>query len=161
LFRSTQFGDDVDRALRKSDGSNTYFANDISYHADKMARGAQMMIDVWGADHGGHVLRMQSAVKALGGKLDIVLCQIVHVLKDGEPVRMSKRAGNFITLRDLLDEVGRDAVRFKPGKTRFSTCNTPMPAAAACCGPQLKRTACCPRPISPRWSSAVCRMRRN
>jgi arginyl-tRNA synthetase len=112
LFRSTQFGDDVDRALRKSDGSNTYFANDISYHADKMARGAQVMIDVWGADHGGHVLRMQSAVKALGGKLDIVLCQIVHVLKDGEPVRMSKRAGNFITLRDLLDEVGRDAVRF-------------------------------------------------
>lgn len=112
LFRSTRFGDDVDRPLRKSDGSNTYFANDISYHADKMVRGAEVMIDVWGADHGGHVLRMQSAVKALGGKLDIVLCQIVHVLKNGEPVRMSKRAGNFITLRDLLEEVGRDAVRF-------------------------------------------------
>ena len=114
LFRATEFGDDVDRPLRKSDGSNTYFANDIAYHADKVARGAQDMIDVWGADHGGYVARMQAAVKALGAdaRLDVVLCQIVHVLKDGEPVRMSKRAGTFITLRDLLDEVGRDAVRF-------------------------------------------------
>jgi len=118
LFRATQFGDDVDRPLRKSDGSNTYFANDIAYHADKVRRGAQVMIDIWGADHGGYVSRMKSAVKALGDgtpaapTLDIVLCQIVHVLKDGEPVRMSKRAGTFITLRDLLDEVGRDAVRF-------------------------------------------------
>ncbi len=118
LFRATQFGDDVDRPLRKSDGSNTYFANDIAYHADKVKRGAQVMIDIWGADHGGYVSRMKSAVKALGDgtasapTLDIVLCQIVHVLKDGEPVRMSKRAGTFITLRDLLDEVGRDAVRF-------------------------------------------------
>ena len=112
LFRATAFGDDVDRPLRKSDGSNTYFANDIAYHADKLARGAQVMIDIWGADHGGYVPRMQAAVGALGGKLDVVLCQIVHVLKDGEPVRMSKRAGTFITLRDLLDEVGRDAVRF-------------------------------------------------
>jgi arginyl-tRNA synthetase len=118
LFRATQFGDDVDRPLRKSDGSNTYFANDIAYHADKVRRGAQVMIDIWGADHGGYVSRMKSAVKALGDgsaaapALDIVLCQIVHVLKDGEPVRMSKRAGTFITLRDLLDEVGRDAVRF-------------------------------------------------
>ncbi|MCC6717680.1 MAG: arginine--tRNA ligase, partial [Acetobacteraceae bacterium] len=112
------FGDDVDRPLRKSDGSNTYFANDIAYHADKIRRGAQIMIDIWGADHGGYVSRMKSAVKALGDgtpaapSLDIVLCQIVHVLKDGEPMRMSKRAGTFITLRDLLDEVGRDAVRF-------------------------------------------------
>jgi arginyl-tRNA synthetase len=112
LFRATQFGDDVDRPLRKSDGSNTYFANDISYHADKLRRGAKLMIDVWGADHGGYVSRLQSAVKALGGSLEIVLCQIVHVLKDGQPVRMSKRAGTYITLRDLLDEVGRDAVRF-------------------------------------------------
>ena len=118
LFRATKFGDDVDRPLRKSDGSNTYFANDIAYHADKVARGAQIMINIWGADHGGYVSRMKSAVKALGDgtqaapTLDIVLCQIVHVLKDGEPVRMSKRAGTFITLRDLLDEVGRDAVRF-------------------------------------------------
>ncbi len=118
LFRATQFGDDVDRPLRKSDGSNTYFANDIAYHADKVRRGAQVMIDIWGADHGGYVSRMKSAVKALGDgtaaapTLDVLLCQIVHVLKDGEPVRMSKRAGTFITLRDLLDEVGRDAVRF-------------------------------------------------
>ena len=112
LFRATQFGDDVDRPLRKSDGSNTYFANDIAYHADKLARGAAVMIDIWGADHGGYVPRMQAAVAALGGKLDVVLCQIVHVLKDGVPVRMSKRAGTFVTLRDLLDEVGRDAVRF-------------------------------------------------
>jgi arginyl-tRNA synthetase len=116
LFRSTQFGDDVDRPLRKSDGSNTYFANDIAYHADKIARGAEIMIDVWGADHGGYVSRMQAAVKALSGNtrahLDVVLCQIVKVLKGGELVRMSKRAGTFITLRDLLEEVGRDAVRF-------------------------------------------------
>jgi len=112
LFRSTLFGDDVDRALRKSDGAATYFANDIAYHADKIARGFEVLIDVWGADHGGYVSRMTSATKALGGQLDIVLCQIVKVLKGGEPVRMSKRAGTFITLRDLLDEVGRDAVRF-------------------------------------------------
>ena len=113
LFRSTGFGDDVDRPLRKSDGSNTYFANDIGYHADKAARGAGLLIDVWGADHGGYVKRMQAAVKALGdARLEVVLCQIVHVLKGGEPVRMSKRAGTYITLADLLDEVGRDAVRF-------------------------------------------------
>jgi arginyl-tRNA synthetase len=112
LFRATQFGDDVDRPLRKSDGSNTYFANDIAYHADKRARGAEIMIDIWGADHGGYVSRMTAAVAALGGRLDVVLCQIVHVLKDGEPVRMSKRAGTYITLRDLIEEVGRDAVRF-------------------------------------------------
>jgi arginyl-tRNA synthetase len=115
LFHATQFGDDVDRPLKKSDGSNTYFANDIAYHADKMARGAQLMIDVWGADHGGYVSRMVAAVKALadsGQSLQIVLCQIVHVLRGGQPVRMSKRAGSFVTLRDLIDEVGRDAVRF-------------------------------------------------
>jgi arginyl-tRNA synthetase len=112
LFRATGFGDDVDRPLRKSDGSNTYFANDIAYHADKISRGARAMIDVWGADHGGYVKRMQAAVRALGGELDVVLCQIVKVMKDGEPVRMSKRAGTYVTLRDLIDEVGRDAVRF-------------------------------------------------
>jgi arginyl-tRNA synthetase len=112
LFRATGFGDDVDRPLRKSDGSNTYFANDIAYHADKLRRGTHVMIDVWGADHGGYVQRMQAAVKALGGSLEIVLCQIVHVMKGGQPLRMSKRAGTFVTLRDLLDEVGPDAVRF-------------------------------------------------
>jgi arginyl-tRNA synthetase len=115
LFRSTRFGDDVDRPLRKSDGSNTYFANDIAYHADKAARGAEVMIDVWGADHGGYVSRMKAATTAIthgAVKLDVVVCQIVRVLKGGAPVKMSKRAGTFITLRDLLDEVGRDAVRF-------------------------------------------------
>ena len=116
LFRATQFGDDVDRALQKSDGSNTYFANDIANHADKMDRGADLMIDVWGADHGGYVSRMKAAVKALAGntdrRLEIVLCQIVHVLRGGVPVRMSKRAGTYVTLADLLEWVGRDAVRF-------------------------------------------------
>jgi arginyl-tRNA synthetase len=112
LFRATKFGDDLDRPLRKSDGSNTYFANDIACHADKLKRGATLLIDIWGADHGGYVSRMQAAVKALGGRLEVVLCQIVHVLKGGQPVRMSKRAGTYITLRDLIDEVGRDAVRF-------------------------------------------------
>ncbi|MDD2794480.1 arginine--tRNA ligase [Acidocella sp.] len=116
LFRSTEFGDDVDRPVMKSDGSNTYFANDVAYHADKMARGFSAMIDVWGADHGGYVRRMQAAVKALAGdtpaRLDVLLCQIVRVMKDGAPVRMSKRAGTFVELRDLIDEVGPDAVRF-------------------------------------------------
>ena len=116
LFRSTDFGDDVDRPVRKSDGSNTYFANDVAYPADKMARGFTAMIDVWGADHGGYVRRMQAAVKALAGdspaRLDVLLCQIVRVVKDGAPVRMSKRAGTFVELRDLIDEVGPDAVRF-------------------------------------------------
>ena len=115
LFRATRFGDDVDRPLRKSDGSNTYFANDIAYHADKVGRGFPILIDVWGADHGGYVSRMKAAVQAVsGGKasLEVVLCQIVHILRAGQPVRMSKRAGSFVTLRDLIDEVGADAVRF-------------------------------------------------
>ncbi len=115
LFRATQFGDDVDRPLRKSDGSATYFANDIAYHADKIGRGFTTLIDVWGADHGGYVARMQAAVRALAGDgatLAVLLCQIVHVLKGGQPVRMSKRAGTFVTLRDLIEEVGRDVVRF-------------------------------------------------
>ncbi|MBV8521800.1 MAG: arginine--tRNA ligase [Acetobacteraceae bacterium] len=114
LFRAAEFGDDTDRPLRKSDGSNTYFANDIAYHADKITRGAQVLIDIWGADHGGYVKRMQAAVRALAPDaiLEIVLCQIVHVVRGGQPVRMSKRAGTYITLRDLLEEVGRDAVRF-------------------------------------------------
>jgi len=115
LFRSTQFGDDVDRPLKKSDGTNTYFANDIAYHFDKGRRGTDLMIDVWGADHGGYVSRMKAAVAALathGEYLDIVLCQIVKVMRGGEPVKMSKRAGTFVTLRDLLDEVGPDSVRF-------------------------------------------------
>ena len=115
LFRATDFGDDVDRPLKKSDGTNTYFANDIANHADKAARGAQMMIDVWGADHGGYVSRMKAAMRALSGgadTLDIVLCQIVHVMRGGVAVKMSKRAGSFVTLADLIEEVGRDVVRF-------------------------------------------------
>ncbi|MXV44039.1 arginine--tRNA ligase [Saccharibacter sp. 17.LH.SD] len=114
LFRSTDFGDDADRPLKKSDGSNTYFANDIGYHAHKASR-SDLLIDVLGADHGGYVSRMRAAISALtDGKtaFEVVLCQIVRIVKDGEPVRMSKRAGTFVTLRDLLDEVGRDAVRF-------------------------------------------------
>ncbi|WP_114375011.1 arginine--tRNA ligase [Elioraea thermophila] len=115
LFRATAYGDDTDRPLKKSDGSNTYFANDIAYHADKIGRGFVRLIDVWGADHGGYVRRMQAAVEAVAegrARLEVVLCQIVHLVKGGEPVRMSKRAGTFVTLRELIDEVGRDVVRF-------------------------------------------------
>ncbi|MEP9367148.1 arginine--tRNA ligase [Xanthobacter sp. VNH20] len=115
LFRSTAFGDDVDRPLVKSDGSYTYFAGDIAYHKDKFDRGFSRMIDVWGADHGGYVKRMQAAVKAVTGgqaTLDVELCQLVRLYRNGEPVRMSKRAGSFVTLREVVDEVGRDAVRF-------------------------------------------------
>ena len=115
LFRATQFGDEVDRPLKKSDGSWTYFANDIAYHHDKFRRGFADMIDIWGADHGGYVKRLKAAVTAItGGKgeLDVKLCQLVRVMRNGELVRMSKRAGTFVTLRDLLDEVGPDVVRF-------------------------------------------------
>jgi arginyl-tRNA synthetase len=115
LFRATQFGDDTDRPLRKSDGSGTYFANDIANHLHKLERGFAELIHVWGADHGGYVKRMKAAVAALSdGKvpLDVVLAQIVHVIKDGAPYRMSKRAGTYVTLRDLIDAVGKDAVRF-------------------------------------------------
>lgn len=115
LFRATEFGDDVDRPLKKSDGSWTYFATDIAYHLDKYRRGFASQIDVWGADHGGYVKRMQAALKAVtGGKasLDVKLCQLVQLMKAGEPYRMSKRAGNFVTVQDLIDEVGKDVVRF-------------------------------------------------
>lgn len=115
LFRSTDFGDDVDRPLRKSDGSWTYFASDIAYHLDKYRRGFPMLIDVWGADHGGYVKRMQAAVKAVtdaGAELDVKLCQMVNLLDAGQPVRMSKRAGTYVTLREVLDRVGRDVFRF-------------------------------------------------
>jgi arginyl-tRNA synthetase len=115
LFRSTEFGDDVDRPLIKSDGGYTYFASDIAYHKSKVDRGFDDMIDVWGADHGGYVKRMQAAVKAVSGgraALDVKLCQMVKLMRNGEPVTMSKRAGTFVTLRDVVDEVGVDAVRF-------------------------------------------------
>jgi arginyl-tRNA synthetase len=115
LFRATAFGDDVDRPLMKSDGSYTYFASDIAYHRNKFERGFRAMIDVWGADHGGYIKRMQAAVKAVSGgtaDLDIKVVQLVRLLRAGEPVRMSKRAGDFVTLREVVDEVGKDAVRF-------------------------------------------------
>jgi len=115
LFRATAYGDDVDRPLLKSDGSYTYFAADIAYHNDKVRRGFRNLIDVWGADHGGYVKRMQAAVRALSdgaAALDVKLCQLVHLYDKGEPVRMSKRAGTFVTLREVVDEVGKDVFRF-------------------------------------------------
>ncbi len=115
LFRSTGFGDDVDRPLIKSDGAYTYFAGDIAYHKTKIDRGYRTLVDVWGADHGGYVKRMQAAVAALSGgeaKLEVRLCQLVRLMRAGEPVKMSKRSGDFVTLREVVDEVGADAVRF-------------------------------------------------
>ena len=115
LFKATEFGDDVDRALKKSDGTYTYFASDMAYHLDKFRRGYADMIDVWGADHGGYVKRMQAAIKALTdgeGHLDVKLCQMVNLMSNGEPVKMSKRAGTFVTLREVIDEVGKDVMRF-------------------------------------------------
>ena len=116
LFRSTEFGDDVDRPLKKSDGSYTYFASDMAYHRSKLDRGFRSLIDVWGADHAGYIKRMQAAVVALKGnrdaELDVKVIQLVKLLRAGQPVTMSKRAGEFVTLREVVDEVGRDAVRF-------------------------------------------------
>jgi arginyl-tRNA synthetase len=115
LFKATLFGDDVDRPLQKSDGSWTYFASDIAYHYDKFKRGFGSMIDVWGADHGGYIKRMQAAVTAITDKrasLDVKICQLVNLTENGQPVKMSKRAGTFVTLRDVVDRVGKDVVRF-------------------------------------------------
>ena len=115
LFRSTAHGDDVDRPLMKSDGGWTYFAPDIAYHHDKIARGFDLLIDVFGADHGGYVKRMKAAVSALSrGRvtLEVKLMQLVRLYKSGEPMKMSKRAGTFVTLRDVVDEVGADVTRF-------------------------------------------------
>ena len=115
LFKSTAFGDDVDRALMKSDGSYTYFAADMAYHHNKLARGFRQLINVFGADHAGYLTRVKATVAALSdGKadLDIKVCQLVRLFRAGEPVRMSKRAGTFVTLREVVDEVGRDPVRF-------------------------------------------------
>ena len=115
LFRTTDFGDDVDRPLMKSDGTYTYFASDIAYHKSKVERGFRNLIDVWGADHGGYIKRMKAAVAAVSGgaaELDVKLIQLVKLLRDGQPVKMSKRSGDFVTLHEVVDEVGRDAVRF-------------------------------------------------
>ncbi len=114
-FRSTAYGDDKDRVLRKSDGEYTYFAADVAYHWDKIeVRGFDRVIDIWGADHHGYVPRMKAAVAALGhpGKLDVVIGQLVNLFRDGEAVRMSKRTGEMVTFEELLDEVGRDAARY-------------------------------------------------
>ncbi|MCZ4367103.1 arginine--tRNA ligase [Sulfitobacter dubius] len=115
LFKSTEHGDDVDRPVKKSDGSWTYFAPDIAYHYDKVSRDFDMLIDVFGADHGGYVKRMKAAVSALSDghvPLDIKLTQLVKLFKNGEPFKMSKRAGTFVTLRDVVDQVGPDVTRF-------------------------------------------------
>jgi arginyl-tRNA synthetase len=115
LFRATAYGDDVDRPLMKSDGSYTYFASDIAYHKNKFDRGFRNLVDVWGADHGGYVKRMEAAIKAVTSAeatLDVKIVQLVRLLRAGEPVKMSKRSGDFVTLREVVDEVGKDAVRF-------------------------------------------------
>ena len=115
LFRATAYGDDVDRPLKKSDGGYTYFASDIAYHKNKFDRGFHNLVDVWGADHGGYIKRVEAAIKAVtSGKatLDVKVVQLVRLLRGGEPVKMSKRSGDFVTLREVVDEVGKDAVRF-------------------------------------------------
>jgi len=115
LFRTTDFGDDVDRPLQKQDGTATYFAADIAYHDDKYHRGFKHMIDIWGADHGGYITRVQSAMKALTGiekQPEVLLVQMVNLTRDGVPFKMSKRAGTFVTLSEVVEEVGKDAVRF-------------------------------------------------
>jgi arginyl-tRNA synthetase len=115
LFRATAYGDDVDRPLKKSDGSYTYFASDIAYHKDKFDRGFRNLVDVWGEDHKGYIKRVEAAIKAVTtgqAALDVKIVNLVKLLRDGEPVKMSKRSGDFVTLREVVDEVGSDAVRF-------------------------------------------------
>jgi arginyl-tRNA synthetase len=115
LFRATRFGDDIDRPLKKSNGSLTYLAADIAYHRDKFRRGFANLIDVWGADHGGYVKRLQAAVRAVtdgAATLDVKLCQLVHLFDKGVVVRMSKRAGTFVALAEVIDKVGKDVFRF-------------------------------------------------
>lgn len=113
-FKSSQFGDDKDRVLRKSNGDTTYFASDIAYHDNKFKRGFDIAIDIWGADHHGYIPRMQAACEAIGnkGKLHVVLVNLVNLLRDGTPIAMSTRAGQFETLKDVVEEVGADAARF-------------------------------------------------
>jgi arginyl-tRNA synthetase len=113
-FKSTEFGDDKDRVVVKSTGEKTYFGSDIAYHKEKLDRGFEKLIDIWGADHHGEVKRTEGALKALGydDKLDVILTQFVRVIKDGQEMKMSKRAGTYVSVDDLIDEVGRDATRF-------------------------------------------------
>ena len=115
LFKSTTFGDDMDRAISKEDGSHTYFASDIAYHNNKLNRGFNKMINIWGADHSGYVKRMKGAVDALSdnkANIDILLCQLVKLLRDNKPVKMSKRNNDYITIGEVVDEVGSDPIRF-------------------------------------------------
>jgi arginyl-tRNA synthetase len=115
VMKTTQFGDDVDRPLRKPDGSYTYFAGDVAYHWDKLHRGFNRLIDVWGADHGGYVPRVRAAIQALGHDpkaFEVILVQMVNLMRNGEPVKMGKRSGNFVTLREVIEEAGPDATRF-------------------------------------------------
>lgn len=115
LFRASEFGDDTDRPLQKSDGTWTYFASDVAYHMDKLDRTKGPLINIFGADHSGYVKRMKAAVAALSGQkdmLDIRLCQLVNLMENGKPVKMSKRAGTFVTVRDVIDAVGADVIRF-------------------------------------------------
>jgi len=113
-FKSTEFGDDKDRVVIKSNGEKTYFGSDIAYHKEKLDRGFDKLIDIWGADHHGEVARTKGALEALGykNKLDVILTQFVRVLKDGKEMKMSKRAGTYVSIDDLVDEVGKDATRF-------------------------------------------------
>jgi arginyl-tRNA synthetase len=112
VMKTTRFGDDRDRPIYKTTGEPTYFAADIAYHFDKLERGYGRLIDVWGADHGGYIRRMKAAVGAMGGELEVILFQLVNLLKEGKPFKMSKRAANFVTLREVLEEAGADATRF-------------------------------------------------
>ena len=162
LFRSTAHGDDVDRPVMKSDGSWTYFAPDIAYHHDKVKRGFDLLIDILGADHAGYVKRMKAAVSALSNgrvPLDIKLIQLVKLYKNGEPFKMSKRAGTFVTLRDVVEQAGADVTRFmmltrkndvaldfdfakvlnSPRTTRSSTSSTPMPGSIPFCARHARR----------------------
>ena len=114
-LRTTGYGDDKDRVLIRSNGQTTYFASDIAYHRDKFERGFKQVIDVWGADHHGYIPRMKAAVQALGhdpDELQVLLVQLVNLMREGQPVKMSKRAGTFVTLEEVMDEVGTDACRF-------------------------------------------------
>jgi arginyl-tRNA synthetase len=113
-FKAAQFGDEKDRVVRRSNGATTYFASDVAYHLNKFDRGYELVVDLWGADHHGYVPRLQAAAQALGGKnrLHVILVQLVSLLRHGEPVAMTTRGGTFVTLREVLDEVGKDAARF-------------------------------------------------
>ena len=115
LFKSSKFGDEVDRPLQKSDGEWTYFANDMAYHFDKYKRGSKYLIDIWGADHGGYTKRMSAAIEALtegDAQFTVKLCQMVKLISDGKPLKMSKRSGDFVTLSEMVDQVGSDSIRF-------------------------------------------------